>query len=297
MNIILTLWKIINPLALKLIKNESAKQFLSLSPGEQKKLLTDLSQYRGKVEVEGKVYQKWSFYLDTIRQHFQLPCTVQTRKARAELLESLCPKDGKILLLGDDDLVSWELAQRNFTAVTASDCDGALLDHIKDLCSKLDIKPRLVPGDFSDEKFDPGMEPDVVCIDPPYNLKWTQIFLAKALQSVKNQDKAVLLMMINPHCFSAKDWHMIISRMTENGFELAEHRPHFNAYPLRGLSSVLLRWGLRMISAESKEHRGPLYFSSDLYVFQRNRLAKAVVKSFPKEVLEVKATELKLVNN
>lgn len=278
MNILLTLWKIINPLCLRWIKNESARQFLSLSLLEQKKLLLDLSRYRGKVENEGKVYKKWSFYLDTIRQHFQLPCTVDTRKDRAVLLESLCQKGDKILLLGDDDLVSWELAQRNFTAVTASDCDAQLLDHIGLLCGDLINKPRLVAGDFSDQDFDPGVVPDVVCIDPPYNLRWTQIFLSKALQSVKDQENAVLLMMINPHCFSALDWQMILDRMEQSSFELVEHRPQFNAYPLQGLSSLLLRWGLRMIGAGPGQ--GPLYFSSDLFVFKRRRLVQVIPKNF-----------------
>lgn len=286
MKIMLTLWNLINPLLLKLIHNESARQFLSLSPAEQKRLLSDLAQYRGKDEASGQVYQKWSFYLDTIRQHFQLPCTVQTRKARAELLESLCLKSDKILLLGDDDLLSWELAQREFTTVTAADCDVRLLDQIKDLCGNLAVRPRLIPGDFSDAAFDPGIEPDVVCIDPPYNVKWAHIFLSKALQTLRSQDQALLLMMINPHCFSEGDWRTILDRMTESGFDLSEHRPHFNAYPLHGLSSLFLRWGLRMIGVSGHGQQGPLYFSSDLYVFRRSHRAQAVLRSFPPETEE-----------
>ena len=278
MNMLLTLWKVINPLCLRWIQNESARQFLSLSLSEQKKLLVNLSQYRGKVSIEGKVYKKWSFYLDTIRQHFQLPCTVETRKDRAILLENLCRKDDKILLLGDDDLLSWELAQRDFTSVTASDCDGELLHHISQLCAPLANKPRLVPGDFADQEFDPGVKPDVVCIDPPYNLRWTQIFLSKALQSVRDKDDACLLMMINPHCFGAEDWQAILDRLQRNSFELVEHRPQFNAYPLQGLSSLLLRWGLRMIGAGTSQ--GPLYFTSDLFVFKRRKFAQLVATSF-----------------
>ncbi|MBC7658986.1 MAG: bis-aminopropyl spermidine synthase family protein [Chitinophagaceae bacterium] len=269
MSIVLSLWRIINPLALLVTRNESARQFLSLKLDEQKKLLSDLANFRTDAPSKGN-YQKWSFYFETIRQHFQLPCTAETRQNRAQLLEELCGRDGKILLLGDDDLVSWELAKRDFSDVCAADFDQKLLDHIRDLCADLTRQPRLIQGDFSDPAFDPGVAPDVVSLDPPYNLRWTHIFISKALEAVESREKAILLLMINPYCFSPKDLENIMERLASHGFRLKERRERFNGYPLQGLSQVLLRAGLRLLDKVPTLEPGQQFcFSSDLYIFHK----------------------------
>ena len=278
MGILTRIWLLLIPLLLKLTRNDSAKQFLQLSLEDQKNLLKDLAQYNLKVvavEKKGENYQKWSFYIEAIRQHYQLPCTIDTRENRAAYLEALVGKSKTILLLGDDDLVSWELAKRGFQDVTASDCDAILLDRIQSLSSGEKTPPRLIHGDFSDPAFTIAKVPDVVCIDPPYNLKWTFIFIDKALQTVRDRNQAYLILMINPYCFNAADWQAICLRLGAQGLVLKQRLERFNGYPLQGLSSALLKLGLKVLIKGNERKRklqSKLYFSSDLYLFERNHL-------------------------
>ncbi len=273
------IWLLITPSLQKLFRNDSAKQFLNLSLSEQKKLLEDLARYNLKDKHEDKDgvnYRKWRYYLDTIREHYQLPCTVETRENRAKYLEELVGRDRKILLLGDDDLVSWELAKRNFPHVVASDCDPELLRRIGELSAEASHPPKLVYGDFADPNFDPGIKPDVVCIDPPYNLKGTFIFIDKALQTVSGQDKAFLILMINPYCFKDQDLKAIYERLGRDGFALKNRLERFNGYPLQGLSNALLKLGLRVLlqrrpigRTQGQKLQQKLYFSSDLFLFEK----------------------------
>jgi predicted methyltransferase len=280
-------WMMLNPILLKCTRSESARQFFEMKPQEQKNLLENLSLCYEMKDKDGKIYRKWTYYFNAVREHFQLPCSVQTRIDRVTFFESHCEKDDKILLLGDDDLVSWELSQRRFTEVTASDCDQRLLDQIDGLCRKLTVRPRLVPGDFSDRQFNPGVEPDLVCIDPPYNVKWAEIFLRKALQTVENKGDAKLVMMVNPHCFSESDWEKVMKRIEFAGFDLVEHRERFNRYPLRGLSHILLRVSLIVMGLNKWRKGGRYYFSSDLFLFKKNRGAQGKLGLLAEQEIDV----------
>lgn len=268
------IWMIVNPILLKCTRSESARQFFAMKPGEQRNLLQNLSLCYEMREKDGKIYRKWTYYFNAIREHFQLPCSVQTRIDRVTFFEAYCERSDKILLLGDDDLVSWELSQRRFTEVTASDCDKVLLDQIDGLCRNLPVRPKLVSGDFSDRKFSPGVEPDLVCIDPPYNLKWAEIFLNKALETVENKDDAKLVMMVNPHCFSKSDWDTVMKKIEDSGFDLIEHRERFNRYPLQGISQFLLRVSLIVLGLNKWRKGSRYYFSSDLFLFKKQRVSQ-----------------------
>jgi predicted methyltransferase len=87
-------------------KSRTIKHILRLKASEKKEFLRKMINENIRQDVnEKKIYfsvQKQSFKF--VESYNQLPCTVDTRKKRADLLEKNGFCDKHILLMGDDDL-------------------------------------------------------------------------------------------------------------------------------------------------------------------------------------------------
>jgi hypothetical protein len=202
-----------------------------------------------------------------IRRFNQLPCTVGTRERRADLLVGLPEATTRILVLGDDDLLSVELARRGYAKVTVADCDEQLLGRIASETKDLETPPRIVRADFR-QGFSAPEPADVVFLDPPYFLDGAQAFLRLAIQAAA--PAARLYLMINPDIFGGR-FGEITGTAGRQSFKVVRHRPRFNAYPIGILEASCLRiaWGLLMGRPLPRLGGRSLLFCSDCFELER----------------------------
>jgi len=251
--------------------NGSVRHVLKLSAAEQRDHVEGLLRFNEALResgvLQGRVY-KHRRSLGISNRYNQLPCTQDSRLKRAALLEAEGLKDGGVLLLGDDDLLSVELCRRGFRRVIVADCDEALLEQIRAETRGLTCKPEIVCADFS-LGFTTAEPVDAVVLDPPYNAPAIKIFMDVALRNVARSPRCRVYAMYNPDALPAKAQDEVISHMEEGGFELKRHIAHFNAYRLAPLDVRLLRLagafflGRARLAALGAE----VYYASDCYEF------------------------------
>ena len=82
------------------------------------------------------------------RPHSQLPCTQGTASQRVQKALDLLHHNAKILLLGDDDFVSIELAEAGFRNITAIDIDKKIIGDIRKIADERGLKVRLAVHDL-----------------------------------------------------------------------------------------------------------------------------------------------------
>ena len=96
--------------------NPTTRQVLDLTYDEQLAYLQNLWDFnqrnRGVGSVDRGALYAGQKAAGLMRRFNQLPCTLATRKARADLLSGRGLEASRILILGDDDLLSVELSPR-----------------------------------------------------------------------------------------------------------------------------------------------------------------------------------------
>jgi hypothetical protein len=269
----------LGPLLRLIPLNATTKQVLSLSRGEQKAYLETLYRFNHKTVTAAPAASKGGVAANAlyrirrtaglIRRFNQLPCTVESRQARADLL-SAESKDIRILVLGDDDLLSVELARRGFRHVTVADCDEVLLQRIRAETADCPTPPRVVQADFR-QGFDRELEAmDVVFLDPPYSIDGAKAFLRHAVRAAEGARASRIFLMINPGIFGSR-FSEITSVATGAGFRQTRHLPAFNSYPIGLFEATVLRlsWRLILCFPLPKGYRGALHFCSDAFELKR----------------------------
>jgi len=262
----------LGPLLRRVPLNATTRQVLSLERGEQRAYLDKLWRFNHAAGTlaastgSSALYQMRKF-AGLVRRFNQLPCTVDTRRRRADLLND-CDKDRcRILVLGDDDLLSVELSRRGFRQVTVADCDERLLARLRQETQQYSTPPRIVRADFRQGFVCP--EPmDVVFTDPPYSFEGAQAFLRLAVASVAPTGR--IFLMVNPEIFGST-FKEISATAVRAGFQLRRHLPAFNAYPIGILEDVALRlsWRLLLNAPAPKTGGNPILFCSDCLEFGR----------------------------
>jgi hypothetical protein len=268
---------VLGPLLRAIPLNASTKQVLGLRRSEQRAYLEGLHRFnqeqpltRSGTRGAAAALYKIRKAAGLIRRYNQLPCTVETRQRRADLLTGLDPEQQRILVLGDDDLVSVELARRGFRHVTVADCDAQLIATIARETAGLATPPHIVHADFRRGFVCP--EPmDVVFLDPPYSIDGALAFLRLAFASAKDAPTTRVYLMINPAILGSA-FAAITDFAARFGYRLAERRPGFNAYPLGAFEATVLRaaWQLVLHLPLPANARGGLLFCSDCFVFERD---------------------------
>lgn len=123
----------------------------------------------------------------------QTHCTVTTKLHRVLKLAQAGALDGRrIILLGDDDLISVTIARFaaltgiGVKSVTVVDTDPAVLDWIGQRASGIDL--TLVEHDLR-EPLPAGLTGafDVACTDPPYTVPGAGLFLSRAVAALAPQ--------------------------------------------------------------------------------------------------------------
>lgn len=251
--------------------NATTKQVLSLPRQEQLAYIENLWTFNAeRVRRTEKSPSRSALYdmplaFGLLRRYNQLPCTLETRKARADLLQDFNPAVSRILLLGDDDLVSVELAQRGFAKVTVADCDGRLLTRIGHETARTPDKPELVRADFTAANTSLGLA-DAVFLDPPYSLDGVRAFLSFAVKTVASRGQ--LYLMVNPGILGS-GFTEIVNWLGRQGFSLKSQRRGFNAYPLGTLESLVLKTAWRLALGRPAPKVGQLLFCSDCLQFEK----------------------------
>lgn len=269
---------VLGPLLRAIPLNATTKQVLGLKRNEQRAYLETLYRFNQEQPparsttrgAAAAALYKISKAAGLIRRYNQLPCTIETRQRRADLLSGLDPEGRRILVLGDDDLVSVELARRGFRHVTVADCDAQLVATIARETAGLATPPRVVQADFR-QGFSCPEPMDVVFLDPPYSVDGALAFLRLAFAAAKDAPTTRVYLMINQAILGSA-FSEITDFAARCGYRLAETHPAFNAYPLGAFEASVLRaaWKLVLNLPLPVNARSGLLFCSDCFVFARD---------------------------
>lgn len=174
------------------------------------------------------------------RPYGQMPCTKSTARRRVDKAATLVGKDDPILLLGDDDLVSVELALAGFTQITVLDIDLKVLEEIQRACDEHQVRVNLYQQDLS-------LAPPrhliadyrLVLFDPEYSIRGVNLFLKAGLELTQHRENTIFFMSIHLMSLMKEGLRELEQLFKHNGLELSEFAQGFNAYPapsrLKGL--------------------------------------------------------------
>ena len=206
-----------------------------------------------------------------VQRYNQLPCTLRTRRARADLFEAVGLRDARILLLGDDDLVSVELSRRGFSDVTVADCDPALLAEIERRTTHAKKPPKLERADFRRGFLTPRPA-DVVCLDPPHHEAAIRLFLDVAIANVDRSAVHHLFVMYNSHLIGRAGAARVERYVEGHGYLLGHRHDAFNAYPMTGAQKIAFRSFARFVlgKAGALPKRAELNYFSDCFIYKRD---------------------------
>ncbi len=113
----------------------------------------------------------------------QLPCTRATALARVELAKERVAYDAPVLVLGDDDGVSIELAKAGFSNIQVVDIDPHILARIQQQARTYDLNIRCLQHDLS-KPLSSSLHTDfaLIMMDPPCSYEGVSMFLEAAYQ-------------------------------------------------------------------------------------------------------------------
>lgn len=207
------------------------------------------------------------------RPHAQLPCTQETSQLRVERALSMLDHDARILLLGDDDLVSVSLAQAGFRNVTAVDIDPRVIKSIKKIndAEGHDIRfavhdlrkpaPKALIDDY-----------DMVFFDPEYSQEGLELFTSAALNFTRERSGCVYFMSLHLMSLMAEGVEIARNFLGQVGVELLSFDQGFNIYPvparLRALIHLVNQVVLRSRTLGAEGWTLP-YFMSDAIVLRK----------------------------
>ncbi|WP_186645588.1 bis-aminopropyl spermidine synthase family protein [Fluviispira vulneris] len=279
MKIIDQIHKLICKIVSIFFASRTVRHVLSLNRTEKKEFLRKIIEENKKQNFHENTnliqHTKSKFKL--VQSYNQLPCTIETRKKRADLFERNGFRDKSILLMGDDDHVSVELAARNFKYVTVLDCDLRLLEELKVLTQDAKHQVTFFHVDLYDglPKFLQHIF-DVVCFDPPQNYEDLNVFLKCALKATKYENSN-FYMMVNCNSLGNKNIEKIFEVLKKSGFINSKRMDFFNCYPLNKGQSLLLKV-MSYFTHSFKERKEGIhcrYYYTDCLEFKADTLQKS----------------------
>lgn len=205
----------------------------------------------------------------------QLFCTVDATFRRAqETLMYVSQVGGKVLCLGDDDLVSLALREYWDGEIHVIDLDTRLLDFIKEKdpsihCHKFDLDNDSIPDDLRGQF-------DVVLYDPPWEKYPAWLFLQWADACLKPEANVHILMSFCPLYleYDEKKLDQVFQDFTKAGFGFDAIHPRFSLYSMGEennpeLVSLLNQYEIPLESLFLDQARKLPYVFSNMYVIRR----------------------------
>ncbi|KAB8029228.1 bis-aminopropyl spermidine synthase family protein [Fluviispira multicolorata] len=258
--------------------SRTVRHVLSLNRSEKKEFLKRIIDENKKQNFHDNNHyvQSTKSTFRLVQSYNQLPCTLETRKKRADLFEKNGFRDKSILLMGDDDHVSVELAARNFKYVTVLDCDLQLLQELKVLTQDAKYQITFFHVDLYEglPKFLQNIF-DVVCFDPPQNYEDLNVFLKCALKATKIEFSN-FYMMVNCNSLGIKNIEKIFEVLKKSGFVNSKRIEFFNCYPLNKGQSLLLT-AMSYFTHSFKERKEGVhcrYYYTDCLEFKAESIQK-----------------------
>lgn len=207
------------------------------------------------------------------RAYDQMPCTQATALRRVAKAQEMISREQPVLLLGDDDMVSIELAAAGFGRVTAVDIDPKILTDLKKAAARRGVSVRLVQHDLS-QPVPATLKDDyaLVMFDPAYSLASVEMFLRAGLDATSR--RAGTRFFISVHLMSLFDQgSTAVNRLfSDEGLDILEFHQGFNVYPnpgrLKSLIHLVNRFVIGLKSAAMDGWSLP-YLLSDAIILRK----------------------------
>jgi hypothetical protein len=210
------------------------------------------------------------------RRHHQLPCTQATVQDRAQLVATLCDRGAPILLAGDDDLLSLELARAGFTDVTAIDIDPRILADIEAAARAEGLGVRTQAHDLS------GPAPTalvrayaLVVMDPICTPAGLRLFLEGGLRLTQDRSRTRVLLCTHLASQLRDGLAALRTLLAAEGLALQAYLPGFGVYPNPPRLMGVARGVFRVLQGTCLRAQGiplaattPRYFVSDALVLR-----------------------------
>jgi predicted methyltransferase len=202
----------------------------------------------------------------------QTHCTAETKLRRVLAMHEAGALAGqRILLLGDDDLVSVALAVfaghagpgARPRAVTVLDCDPDLVRYLRGELGTAGFAAEVIEHDLRDP-LPEGLAGafDVACTDPPYTVAGAELFLSRAVAALAPGAGGHVFFSFGPR--RPAETVQVQRLMADMGLAVRSLTPGFNAYTgagiLAGTSHLYhLRTTQDSLPAVTGRFDGPLY--------------------------------------
>ncbi len=206
----------------------------------------------------------------------QLPCSRFHRRERALAVRDLVDVTRPVLLLGDDDLLSLELARLGFRDITVVDIDAAVIDRVRARSAGEGFTVNARVHDLTEPPpADLKREYALVFMDPPCNPEGVLLFFAGALRFCDPPHAAKYFLCTHTLAHFAAGLGRLNAFFAEHRLRVVESRLAYCVYPLSpGLAWIvhMLRHALMLVfrreNASIPADTAPRFFISDAYVLE-----------------------------
>jgi hypothetical protein len=246
------------------------RKFLNFSYEEIIDLMADQVARNSRIS---RNFSGGSKFSKVSRKYAQQPCTQQTVRDRVKKAQDLVVANQPILVLGDDDLVSLELARQGFSDVTAVDIDNKVLTAIQDVSRKenLGIKTQLYD---LNRPADPSLPRNyaLVFIDPIYSVDGVRLFLRGALELTNSQPGTKIFLSLHLMSLLRNGLPELEEILTDFNCRILEFHQGFNIYPIPKRVKGLIRLVNQLLIASkalTTEGYAFPYFLSDAIVLEK----------------------------
>jgi hypothetical protein len=204
---------------------------------------------------------------NVFRPHNQLPCTWQTARLRVSEIAKHVDKLDPILLLGDDDLISIELAKQGFSNLTIVDIDSRVIQDVAAGVAETGVVVDLYEHDLNKSPPAGLLKPyRLILLDPVYSIDGINLFLRAGREICTNKSGCCIFLCV--HLMSL--WRDGLSQLEGvfQDLDLAVEKvvPGFNAYPVpKRLKSLICMVNQLLIGSKTLTTAGYAfpYFLSD----------------------------------
>ncbi|MGE0494401.1 MAG: bis-aminopropyl spermidine synthase family protein [Vulcanimicrobiota bacterium] len=166
----------------------------------------------------------------------QQPCSPRTTLDRVERIVAQCPPPARVLVLGDDDLMSLALARHEGYSIDVLELDKELVEFLARSAPSV----RILQKDLSmglDADFKESY--DIVISDPPYNRDGMRFFLHCCAGALKPAASSRLF--LSTCLILVEDAEDLHEYAAQQGLSQLKFTPGFSFYPL---AEHLRIWGM-----------------------------------------------------
>lgn len=236
-----------------------------------------LLEYASPV-LESKLKEiRKNYSLNPKREYDQFFATENTSVAKYKVMSDLDEIKGKkIILLGDDDLLSvvLGLSGENYEEVLVLDIDPDILNSIKNIST--DYGLRNIRTEFYDARKIPRKDLlnkyDVIVMDPPYTPNGVKLFLKQGLRLLNNATPKTIFLYYGNSFKSPEKFFQIQEILTNYKLLLRNKVENFSSYyGAESIGSSSSLYVLQSFSDSGPSHQEKI---SDIYTYQRSHLGE-----------------------